>query len=58
MNNTDTTNLRLFSLADVINFVKIYFIKVFFLNLWARVFIANFIEDSLKIVNIVNSINS
>lgn len=53
MMNIDTTNLKLFSLADVINFIK-----VILLILWAKVFIANFIEDSIKIVNIVNSINS
>lgn len=57
MMNIDTTNLKLFSLADVINFIKVILL-IFFLILWAKVFIANFIEDSIKIVNIVNSINS
>lgn len=57
MMNIDTTNLKLFSLANVINFIKVILL-IFFLILWAKVFIANFIEDSIKIVNIVNSINS
>lgn len=57
MMNIDTTNLKLFSLADVINFIKVILL-IFFLILWAKVFIANFIEDSIKIVNILNSINS
>lgn len=57
MMNIDTTNLKLFSLADVINFIKVILL-IFFLILWAKVFMANFIEDSIKIVNIVNSINS
>lgn len=57
MMNIDTTNLKLFSLADVINFIKVILL-IFFLILWAKVFIANFIEDIIKIVNIVNSINS
>lgn len=57
MFNIDIINLWFFSFFDVIYFIKVILLKFVFLILWVKVFIVNFIEDSLKIVNIVNLIN-